>query len=184
MAVTALITTTDAINQLDLPTGYSDALLPAYIDAATGAVERVKGSIVSKAVVESYDGGRNGIALSHAPVLVLTSVTEAGTLLSAADYTLYPDAGILYRNSGVWAWSTALSVTVSYTAGRTAVDPLWKLAALIVLQDLWATRLAGGPAGPVRPAGAYAERDALTRANYRLPRRAMELLGMALPGIA
>lgn len=182
MPVSELFSDQEALAQLNLPVNFTDDSLATYIGASTRAVERHVGAIVSKDLVETYDGGGPAIVLRSRPVLAVTSVTDAGTVLDPSQYKVYADAGILARVVGNFDGSSPLSVTVAYTVGRDVVEDDWKLAGLIILQDLWATKRAS--AGPV-PGGASGGGDeALVRANYRLPRRALELLGAAVPGIA
>lgn len=184
MSVQALITTSDALTQLNLPSDYSDDELQTYIDASTQVVERHRGSIVSRDRSDIFDGGGNStLALRYPPVLVIAQVVEDGVVLGTDDVVLNPLTGMLFRVNGVFSGLSPQNVTVNYTAGCTDVEADWKLAALIILQDLWATRR--GSSGPVFGGGsAPADDAALVRANYRLPRRAIELLGLALPGIA
>lgn len=184
MSVQALITTTDAITQLNLPSDYTDTELQTYVDASVQVVERHRGSIVSRDRSDTFDGGGKPVlALRYPPVLAVVSVLEDGVTLDPADTVLDAMTGMLWRVTRSFSGLNPQNVTVAYTAGRADVEADWKLAALIILQDLWATRR--GSSGPIFGGGSSATDDAaLIRANYRLPRRAIELLGMALPGLA
>lgn len=108
---------------------------------ATDAVERDLGrAIARRTVTETYDGGRGEIVLRQTPVVSVTSINEAGTVLSASDYVLNTSTGILYRGSGISSWWFAWgrqNITVTYVAGYTNPPPVVRKVALNVVQEMW-----------------------------------------------
>lgn len=183
MAVTELISSADAIAQLNLPSDYADTgELGTYIDASTAVVEKAKGAIVGRTVVQTFDGGGSQLLLAIRPVESVTSVVVDGVALDPSSYVVNGTTGLLTMLSTPTSTGVQ-NVVVTTQVGRSDAPPDWKLAALIVLQDLWATQR--GAAGAIVAGGSGPGEDAaLIRANYRLPRRAMELLGLSIPGIA
>lgn len=80
------------------------------------------------------------IVLSRRPVISITSVTEDGNALTAADYELENGSGILRRldgsdNPSCWA---AAKIVVVYAAGWATVSDDLKLAATKLAATFWA----------------------------------------------
>lgn len=157
--------------------------LMGFIRAATGVVEQYVGSVVRRTWVETFDGGGHSrLLLAHPPALSVTSVVEDGATLAAADYKLHPASGVLTRVAGSWdlPWRPGIqNVVVTYAAGRTAVEASWRLAALIIVKHMWETQRAAAP-GPLT----QGNEDFDPRYTYSIPRRALELLGEPVGGIA
>lgn len=188
MAATDIVTVADAKAQLNIPLSDTshDAELAGFVSAATGVVERYAGAVINRTVTETFDGGRRSVLLAYLPVVSVTSVTEAGTAVDPAGYTVASASGVLTRSSAGTAtrWGSGLSsVAVTYVAGQAAttaeVPGNIRLAALIIIQHMWETQ---------RPAaeGPFAGRgdDFDPRYTYSIPRRALELLGEPTPSIA
>ncbi|WP_242890263.1 hypothetical protein [Actinomadura litoris] len=163
-----------------------DQELRGFVLAATAVVERHVGAIVRTSHTEVFDGGRESVTLSHAPVMSVTSVTESGTPVSAGGYSLDATSGVLTRRLGDYAhcWRYGIgTVAVTYVAGRTTVPANVSRAALIIIRHMWETQrnTSGG-----RPQ--LGETDLITTtaagATYSIPRRALELLGNPVSGIA
>jgi uncharacterized phiE125 gp8 family phage protein len=186
MAATDVVTLAEAKAQLNITDSSADTELPVFIEAATAAVEDYVGAVVARQVTEVRDGGRAVLLLKHVPVLSVTSVTEDGTVLDASAYQVDTDAGALTRVSG----SAAVpflpgvgNVQITYQAGRVAttadVPGRYKMAALIIVQHLWETQRPAA-AGPF----SQGADDYDPRYSYSIPRRALELLGEPVGGIA
>jgi hypothetical protein len=179
-----IVSLADAKGQVNIPlasTTHDDELM-GFVRSATAVCEQYVGAIARTAFTESFDGGVSRVALSHAPVLSVTSVTESGNALVASDYTLSPLSGVLTRTSNFVEFPFYMgsrNVTVSYLAGRTATPPNVRQAALIIVQHMWETQrpAGGGPFG--QDSGDYDPRY-----SYSVPRRALELLGEPVGGIA
>jgi hypothetical protein len=67
------------------------------------------------------------------------------------------------------------SYMVTYTAGRAAVPPTIKLAALILLQHLWRTQY-GATRVPVGGADDWSVTDPVPGFGYAVPNRVLQLL--------
>lgn len=78
------------------------------------------------------------LVLARRPLVSITSVTEDGTLLAAADYEYDAAAGLLYRLSSdvriVW---TAAKITVVFVAGWDTVPDDLTLAATKLATTFW-----------------------------------------------
>lgn len=174
----------DGKAQLNIPpatTAY-DAEIAEFIRATTAVVERYTGQIVRTAYTETFDGGQCRLMLRHYPVLSITSVTENGTILDPSGYTFTPASGLLIRINGLVEWSFlpgVQNVTVAYIAGTTTTTPNVRQAASIILQHLWETQRPTGR-GPFDQRGEEFD----PRFLYSIPRRALELLGDPVSGIA
>lgn len=102
-----------------------DEEVRGVVGGITAVVEDVCGPVVRRTVVERHHGAGSAVALNQAPILSITSVTESGTLLAAADYSL-DDYAILTRVSGYTArrWPPGVNnVVVTYVVGRAVVAP-------------------------------------------------------------
>jgi hypothetical protein len=176
-----IISLADTKTQLNITGTDHDGELADMIRSVTVVCERYVGAIVRRPYTETFSGGVPRLALTHVPVLSLTTVTESGVTLTPADYRLVGASGVLSRVVGqqiqVWVDGIA-NVTVTYVAGRTAVEPHVRQAALIMVQHMWETQ---------RGTSGFQARDPDTydpRYSYSIPRRALELLGEPIPGIA
>lgn len=186
MAATDIVSLADAKAHLNITDSSSDSELAGFISAATGPVEQYVGAVINRTVTETFDGGRPNVLLSHLPVASITSVVDGGATLTADDYEVATDSGVLYRvaGSGLSAFTAGVrSVVAVYVAGQAAaiaaVPGHIRMAALIIIQHLWETQ---------RPAaqGAFSQGsdDYDPRYSYSVPRRALELLGEPVGGIA
>lgn len=148
-----------------------------YIRAITAPVERITGAIVRRTVTETVPGGLT-LALSHAPVLEVLSVTATltgGVGPAVADLATDTLGGVVRRKDRAWIGGP---VQVTYVAGRAQVPPHVDLAARIILQHMWETQR--GTALP-----RFGGEDTWDpRFGFSIPRRAAELLGDQIGGIA
>ncbi|UNZ20623.1 hypothetical protein [Streptomyces sp. 891-h] len=177
----AIVTLDAAKEQLNIATSDSsqDVELQRYVDAVTTPVERHLGEVVDQRQLtdELRLSGATSFMLSGTPVISLDAVaTVDGTQIWAvADMHVDSASGEVTVLSGPAV--TGL-VAVTYTAGYATVPEDYQLAALIIVQHLWETQRGamgvsvGGEGEPVFGLG------------FALPRRALELLGTPLPGVA
>lgn len=186
MAATDIVSLAAAKTHLNMTDTASDAELAGFISAATGVVEQYVGAVINRTVTEVFDGGRAVLMLSHIPVVSITSVTDGGTALDAGAYKVAGDSGVLSRVSGsalVPLLAGVQSVVVVYVAGQAAdtdaVPGNMRMAALIIIQHLWETQRPAAQ-GPF----SQASDDYDPRYSYSVPRRALELLGEPVGGIA
>lgn len=185
MAATDVVTLAEAKLQLNMTDTASDAELAVFISAASEAIEDYVGAVVQRPVTETFDGGLEQVLLSKTPVASVTSVTDNGTVLASSAYRV-STAGVLSRVAGRFRlrfWDGVQSLTVVYVAGKVAdtasVPQRVKMAALIIVQHLWETQRPAAQ-GPF----SQASDDFDPRYAYSIPRRALELLGEPVGGIA
>ena len=131
--------------------------IPLYIAAATYVIEDICGPLVRTLRTARFDGGKSAVVLPAMPVSVL-SVTVDGTLLSAADYVVDEDAGIIYYDFP----ATALrNVSVSYMVGSATIAPNLRLACMEQVRFLWQTTRVG--------TGRAAQELGYTPSGYAVP---------------
>lgn len=177
-----IISLADAKRQLNITSAAHDAELADMLRSVTAVCERYRGAIVRRTHTETMTAphGCGQVVLAYRPVLSVTSVTEAGTVLTADGYDLSAGSGVLTRMTGGHPsrWHGGHNtITVVYVAGRTDIDPAVRQAALILLQHMWETQRGTG----------IGQRDTDTfdpRYAYSIPRRALELLGEPEPEFA
>lgn len=180
-AEAGLLSLTEAKQQLNIAadeTDYDDEI-QGFVRSVTAICERYVGSLARAIYVEKHRGGY-GIALNRPPVLTLTSVDAVqtgGTSQTVADLDVDGETGIVQRLDGGYMCGP---LRVTYVAGRTQIPPNVRQAALIILQHMWETQR--GAMGGVRVGGADEVYD--PRFGFSIPRRAQELLGDMMPGIA
>lgn len=186
MAPTDLVTLAEAKDQVNITDSSADSELPRFISSATGVVERYVGPVVHRTVTETFNGGGRTVLLGWRPVVSVTSVTEDGTALASDGYRVATESGVLTRMAGPSASRFAAgvaSVVVTYVAGQAAntaaVPGHIRMAALIIIQHMWETQRPAA-AGPF----SQAADDYDPRYAYSIPRRALELLGEPVGGIA
>lgn len=179
---TGIASLADARAQLGLrpdETGDDDELR-SFIGAATGAVERALGRVVvRRTIVERQRVGRTAeVLLRQVPVLSLTSAVAAdgSTTWDTAGLRVDGDTGLLTVTSGE---QLAGAVDFTYQAGETIIPDDYRLAGLIIIQHLWETQR--GTMGV--QLGGDNDNYAAGR-GFAIPRRALELLGPPLPGVA
>lgn len=156
-----------------------DEELAGIIRSVTEPIERIKGSIVRREVVEKHAGGY-GIALNRPPVLRLISVVaiqSGGTDQDVDALDLDGPTGIVQRRDGGYMPGP---LRATYLAGRPDVQPHIGQAALLIIQHMWETQR--GSMGSVRRGSSDEVYD--PRFGFSIPRRAQELLGDQPPSIA
>ncbi|GAA1065206.1 phage gp6-like head-tail connector protein [Streptomyces asiaticus] len=167
--------------QLNIPASdtSNDVELQSYVDAATFPVEEACGRVIDqRAVTDELVVRGSCFLLRSTPVVSLTSV-------AAVDGSQTWDVNALHLDNKTGE-VTALSgpavqgrIQVNYVAGVSTVPPNVQLAALIIIQHLWETQR--GTMGV--QLGGDNETYVAGR-GFAVPRRALELLGGQLPGVA
>lgn len=158
-----------------------DDELRGFIGAATGAIEKALGrTVVRRTFTDRFDtgGAVSSVLLRHAPVLSLTSAvsTDGLTTWSVGDLLLDGESGLVTVTRGAVFRG---SLDLAYQAGMTVIPDNYRLAGKIIVQHLWETQRGamgvqlGGEAEGWNPGKGYA-----------IPRRALELLDVTLPGVA
>ena len=160
-----------------------DEELRVVIEAATAAVEDLRGEVVVRRTVAedlNVAGGAWSVALTHSPVISLTSV-------ASVDGTTMWDVADLHVSRGGIVTATAGSafyglVRFTYVAGYQVIPANFTLAAKIIAAHLWLTQQQPG-LGP-SPFGADAETLTPVGLGYAVPNRAVQLLGSRRPLVA
>lgn len=168
-----IATLTDLKIHLDITNTDSDAELQEMLDAAVEIVENTVGPVTPASVTETHYGVyTDTIVLNKRPVVSLTSVaTWYGALASTlvpADFVVDADQGLLRYANGGWF---AGAYIVTYMAGRSVVPASFRLATLIIADQLFesqrvpgASRFGSRGGEPPVPMG------------FAIPNRAKELL--------
>ncbi|MBB2914859.1 hypothetical protein FHS43_006171 [Streptosporangium becharense] len=173
-----IVSLAEAKKHLNITTSADDGELAEVIRAVTPVIERHAGAVTRQTYTEDHPDGY-GLVLQHTPVLAVTAITGArpGVLDQAVDELADARAtGVVRRLDGRWISGP---VRVTYTAGRTSVSANVRLAALIIIAHLWETQR-----GTVAPRLGSDDEVWDPRAGFAVPRRALELLGEQVPGIA
>lgn len=180
----SIVTLTDVKAQLNISASDTsdDVELQGYIDAATAAVETQLGQVVDqRTAVDRLDlVGSSVFLLQSTPVISLTSITS---LDGTQTWSVSPSVMHVDSTSGCVTVLSGASVSgpvlVTYQAGMVAVPANVRLAGLIIIQHLWETQRSvmgvqlGGD-----------QETYVVGRGFAIPRRAIELLGPQLPGVA
>ncbi|MFJ8153965.1 hypothetical protein [Streptomyces sp. NPDC094468] len=159
-----------------------DDELRGYIAGATSAVEKELGRVVvRRTFTDRFElaGATTQVLLTRVPGLTLTSVAAAdgSTTWNTTDLQLNTETGLVTVISGAPLTGT---VNVVYEAGLVVIPWNFRLAGKIILQHLWEVQR--GRMGGVSLGGS--DEPFMTGRGYAVPRRAQELLGTQLPGVA
>ncbi len=161
-----------------------DEELREYIEAATNAVEDIRGEVVvRRTIVEDIACplGTRAILLDRQPVISLTSIASVDMYTIWAVVDLHVSRhGIVSVLSGPALWGL---VRFTYVAGHAVIPANYALAAKIIIQHLWATQQRPS-LGPRNPFGGGDEDAAPTGLGYAIPNRALQLLGGRGPLVA
>lgn len=180
----AILTLADAKAQLNIPTSDTseDVELQGFVDAATAAVETQLGKVVDpRTIVDQLDyaGAAQSFLLRSVPVISLTSLVSLDGMQT---WNVSPSVMRVDAASGLVTILSGPPVTGStlatYQAGETAVRANVRLAAKIIVQHLWETQR-----GAMGVQLGDTETYSVGR-GFAIPRRAIELLGSQLPGVA
>ncbi|MEA5453299.1 hypothetical protein SPF06_01055 [Sinomonas sp. JGH33] len=181
----------DILDQLSIvnPTNSELEELRKYLGTASAIVESLTGrTLVSRSFTEELRATDidHAVILSHIPVVAITSVTKvddpANTTWTGSQLHVEPD-GRTWALTG----NAALTgrVTVVYTAGQPIIPDTCILATAIIVQHLWRTHR--GSSGGFMPGMGGTSGDDTVNVpgySYAVPRKAVEILGAPLPGIA
>lgn len=175
-----VVSLVDAKAYLNITNTTSDEELRRFLDVITDAGERYTGRVFGRrTVTETLSGRVPTLALSFCPILSITSVTEAGTTLTADDYALSSAlGGVLVRTSGTQLrnWVSGVNnIDVVYIAGYTSQPPTDVAGALTMLDHLWSTQR-----GTIRGMGGGDEWN--PAASFSIPRRVQELWDLNVMG--
>jgi len=156
-----------------------DDELQLYVDAVGAAVEKARGETIDRRtiVAEEVAARRSSFLLASVPIVSITSTVsvDGSQVWDPSDLRVDASSGMVTVASGP---AVSGAVLVTYTAGYDPVPAHYQLAALIILQHLWETQRGvmgvslGGDGEPVMMPG------------FAIPRRALELLGLSIPGVA
>lgn len=177
----ALVALADAKAQLNATgTGdVNDVELQRFVDAVTKPIEDAAGRVLDPRVFTDVLqlSNASGVMLPRAPVTAVTAVvsTDGATTWDPANLFVDTDSGMVTVTSGP-ALNGQLAVT--YTAGVSPVAANVQLAALITIQHLWETKRG------VMGVAMGGEGETFVPMGFAVPRRATELLGTPLPGVA
>lgn len=192
-----ILTIADARTACRIPSAdtSNDAdLTGTYIPAVTIVVEDMAGPVMTQTgLTWTVDGGRTFVNLPT-KVTAVTSVTETGTaLVAGVDYTVNLRAGIVTRGSTQQPYiflpgqqNIVVTYNAGYAAASTNVLAHHKLAARIILRQMWQADQQGTGAGR-QINGAGNDLDTVsTPSGFLIPRRAFELLKATpnVPGFA
>ena len=182
--MTTLTTVPNVKTQLNKSFSGDDSELLDYVNAVTAPIEFACGPVLQRTVTNELHRDVRGdtLVLKGERFVSITTLTSwAGTTgqvwtgittpADSASYTFIadPDAGMLYRTSGVWCGEL---LTVTYEAGFATVPFNIDLAARMMVADWWETQQGGAGLPPVF------EDDSVTIGGAPLPRgrRIYELL--------
>lgn len=160
-----------------------DVQLRQFIGATTRSVEQIRGeAIVRRTVVDRYTfwSPRRDFTLYTAPVLSVASISRVDLTLSwlPGGFDLDAELALLTALPGTQdLWGRVKFV---YDAGYLVIPEAFHLAALMILKHLWETKR--GAQGGVQLGGEVV--GSVYGPGFAVPKRALELLGGSLPGVA
>jgi hypothetical protein len=173
---TALLSLADVRAALNFTATLDDEEVRMYSQMATALIERRTGPILNRTVTETIHGW-NTVALSHVPVVSVTSITAdltGGTAVDPANLFIDGTTGIIRRlDRGTFYNDT---YTITYVAGRgTVVADQFKLAAIHLIEHLWAGQRGTGFPGDTAADDGYSASSA-----YSLPLKVLQDIEMDL----
>ncbi len=170
----ALLSLADAKAQLKITSTTSDEELRGYLDAATAVVESYVGPIVRRTYTRRINMRyRRYIHLPHTNVTAITGLTlvaDGSTPIALNALTVDPGPGIVSFKTpgGIFPYN---DMDITYTVGQSYVKANWILAAGIIVQHLWQTKLGNLPSVQGDDPGYV-----VTGAGHQVPYRAIALL--------
>ena len=168
----SLLSLADAKAHLNITSTTYDDELREYLEAATKIVEDYVGPIVRRTHTARVCGYRRAIPLPHTQVTAVTAVTQVSdgsSPITLSDLAVNTTAGIVsYKNGGTIGYG---DLDITYTVGRSYVEPNWTLAAKIIVKHNWDTQLGNLPSIQGDSAGYV-----VTGSGYLVPYRALSLL--------
>lgn len=169
------------LNRTDIT---DDSELLDFLDVAVRRVEAEVGRLDAVTVTdEVHSGSEVPLVLQHYPVLEITAASYwDGTSITTDDLEVSPSGVVDWRYGTAGRFQRgARNVRISYTVGRTDLDPLLREAILEFARDSWsASQRGGGSARPAFPGQDYdADTDAPAASGYA---RAMSAIQAYLHG--
>ena len=207
MAVDTLdvITLAEAHPYLGITGTASDTQLAVYITAVSRRLDTLCGPIVVRTLTTEHQlGGLGYVDVNYRPISTITTVTEyqvdgssqvltADTASTKNQYGYWLDDTVRYprrlwrRTAGIPDYFPPKGlVEITYVAGRSAttsaVDPIFKQGASIMLAQLWRTEQGIGS----ETFGQIPTMSGTTIPTFAIPRAVLELLAEELrpPGVA
>lgn len=166
-----------------------DDVLKGFMHAATSMAEGIVGTCVTRTITGEHIPGtvKAVLRLPRAPVISVTSVASVwpgGPSWVGADLMVYADSGVIEPLNMLGFWFGPWSV--SYVAGRTAVDQRIVLAVQEIVADLWATQRGLLNDSLVPAMSDEAMLEAQVPSGYSMPAHARAMLQRAgaKPGFA
>jgi uncharacterized phiE125 gp8 family phage protein len=161
-----LITLAEAKSHLNIEGDADDAELTTFITVSSDLVEEAANRVWrTTSYTEYHDGGTRDLVLLHSPVSSITSITDQGGTVDAAEYRLHASTGLIHRLAQPFIGGRE-EVVVTYVAGGTT-PALIKHGTKEVLRHLWKTQR--GTLGGRKPLDGDAP-----SASFSLPNRVLE----------
>lgn len=149
---------------LGVTTTTSDEELRTFLDAATARGEAETGRVFGRrTVTHEWTAPSGMVTFPGVPILSITSVTDDGATLTAADYLLWKHSGVI-KPVGAWAGD----VTVTAVCGYTAPPAPLRQGVMEMTRHLWQTQR-----GTLKMGIGEAEWSPVM--SFALPRRVEEL---------
>jgi len=173
-ASTALLSLADAKTQLKITNTASDDELRGYLESATEIVESYVGPIVPRTFTRRVNMRyRQYIHLPHTNVTAITGLTlvsDGSTPIALTSITVDATTGIVSFKTpgGIFPYN---DMDITYTVGQSYVKANWILAAGLIVQHLWQTKLGNLPSIQGDDAGYV-----VTGSGHMVPYRAVALL--------
>lgn len=168
----ALLSLDDGKRHLKITTTSFDDELKEFLEAAIATVEDVIGPVVRRTLTTRQWGGWYRIYLPKTQVLQVTSMTlvrDGTTPVLLSDIIINANHGVISRKSEAPfpdAW-----FDIGYIVGRLTLQANWTLAAKLVLQHLWESKL-----GTLQATQTDERGDVVTGSGFIIPYRALTLL--------
>jgi uncharacterized phiE125 gp8 family phage protein len=158
-----------------------DDELRSFIAAATRAVERALGRAVVRRTITDrlrLPTPVREVLLRNVPAASVTSVVSAdgATIWNTGDLILDGESGSITAVSGP---AFTGDVDVTYQVGMAVIPDDYRLAGKIIIGHLWETQR-----GTMGVQLGDNDEPYVPGRSYAVPRRALELLDAALPGVA
>ena len=170
----SLISLADAKAHLNITTTTQDDELREFLEAATRVVESYVGPIVTRTYKRRINMRyRRYIHLPHKQVTAITAlvlVADGSTPIAISDLTVDSTTGIVSFKTpgGIFPYN---DMDITYTVGRSYVEPNWTLAAKMIIAHNWQSQLGNLPSVQGNDSG-----DAVTGSGYLVPYQAIGLL--------
>lgn len=170
----ALLSLADAKAQLKITSTTSDEELRGYLESATEIVESYVGPIIPRTFTRRINMRyRRYIHLPHTNVTAITALTlvaDGSSPIALSDLTVDATTGIVSfkTQGGIFPFN---DMDITYTVGQSYVKANWILAAGLIVQHLWQSKLGNLPSIQGDDPG-YAQ----TGAGFQVPFRAIALL--------